>query len=185
MPQPEAAQAQSRSSEPIWKSLIGPILILLLAVYFYFLAGQIDEPPGPEQLGAAFWPKMILIFLMASCGIKAGEILKSRGKKEAEAIQAGPPSEVNAPKLALMIAMVIAAVYFMDIIGFPLANFLFLLLFMRIAGLRKKASLLLTSILGTIFLLYLFVKVVYLPLPKGQWFFDDMTIFLYRVLHII
>jgi hypothetical protein len=27
------------------------------------------------------------------------------------------------------------------------------------------------------------VKIVYLPLPKGQWFFDDMTIFLYRVLH--
>jgi hypothetical protein len=43
----------------------------------------------------------------------------------------------------------------------------------------------LTSVLGTIFLLYLFVKIVYLPLPKGQWFFDDMTIFLYRVLHII
>ncbi len=76
MSQPESAQAQSLSSEPIWKSLIGPILILLLALYFYFLAGKIDEPPGPEQLGAAFWPKMILIFLMASCGIKAGEILR-------------------------------------------------------------------------------------------------------------
>jgi hypothetical protein len=56
---------------------------------------------------------------------------------------------------------------------------------MRIAGLRKKAPLFLTSVLGTIFLLYLFVKIVYLPLPKGQWFFDDMTIFLYRLLHII
>ena len=185
MSQPESAQAQSLSLEPIWKSLIGPILILLLALYFYFLAGKIDEPPGPEQLGAAFWPKMILIFLMASCGIKAGEILKVRGKEKAEAIQAEPPAEVNTPKLALMIAMVIAAVYFMDIIGFPLANFLFLLLFMRIAGLRKKLSLLLTSVLGTIFLLYLFVKVVYLPLPKGQWFFDDVTILLYRILHII
>lgn len=185
MPIPEAARVQSLPPEPMWKSLIGPILIVLLALYFYFLAGKIDEPPSPEQLGAAFWPKMILILLMASCAIKAGEILRARGKTGAEEVQAGPPPEVDTPKLALMILMVIAAVYFMDIIGFPLANFLFLLLFMRIAGLRKKVSLLLTSILGTILLLYLFVKIVYLPLPKGQWFFDDMTIFLYRVLHII
>ena len=185
MSKTDAGQAQNVSPEPVWKSLVGPLLFVLLAVYFYFLAGKIDEPPGPEQLGAAFWPKMVLIFLMVSCGIKAGEILMARGKKRAEGTPAGPLPEVNTLKLAAMIAMVIAAVYFMDVIGFPLANFLFLLLFMRIAGLRKKLPLFLTSVLGTIFLLYLFVKIVYLPLPKGQWFFDDMTIFLYRVLHII
>jgi len=56
---------------------------------------------------------------------------------------------------------------------------------MRIAGLRKKFPLFLTSALGTLFLLYLFLKGVYLPLPKGQWFFDDLTIILYRILHII
>ncbi len=178
-------QAQKVSSEPTWKSLIGPLLIVLLAAYFYFLAGKIDAPPGPEQLGAAFWPKMILIFLMVSCGIKAGEILIAQRKHAAETAPAGPLPEVNTPRLTAMIVMVIAAVYSMDFVGFPLANFLFLLLFMRIAGLRKKIPLFLTSVLGTVFLLYLFVKIVYLPLPKGQWFFDDMTIFLYRILHII
>jgi len=171
--------------ENFFKSLVGPLLIFLLAVYFYLLAGQIDAPPGPEQLGAAFWPKMMLIFLMVGCGIKAGEILIARRKAGAEAAPAGPLPEVNTPKLAAMIVMVIAGVFFMDIIGFPLSNFIFLLLFMRIAGLRKKLPLLLISVLGTVFLLYLFVKIVYLPLPKGQWFFDDMTIFLYRILHII
>ncbi len=181
----DAGQGQHASLEPVLKSLIGPLLIFLLVVYFYFLAGKIDAPPSPEQLGAAFWPKMILIFLMVSCGIKAGEILTARRKGGAEGTPAGPRPEVDIPKLAAMIAMVIAGVYFMDIIGFPLCNFIFLLLFMRIAGLRKKVPLFLTSVLGTIFLLYLFVKIVYLPLPKGQWFFDDMTIFLYRVLHIL
>jgi hypothetical protein len=170
----------------ILRPLIGPILIFLLACYLYFLAGKIDAPPSPEQLGAAFWPKMILLFLMISCGIKGGEILWGRAKGETEANLAGASaSEVNTLKLVVMIFLVIAAVYFMDVIGFPLANFLFLLLFMRIAGLRKKTVLFLTSFFGTILLLYLFVKVVYLPLPKGQWLFDDMTIGLYRILHII
>ncbi len=181
----EASQAPGTPPAPFLKSLIGPLLIFLLAVYFYFLAGQIDAPPGPEQLGAAFWPKMMLVFLMVGCGIKVGEILIAHRKAKGEAAPAGPLPEVNTPKLAAMIAMVIAGVFFMDIIGFPLSNFIFLLLFMRIAGLRKKLPLLLTSALGTVFLLYLFVKIVYLPLPKGQWFFDDMTIFLYRILYII
>ncbi len=164
--------------------LIGPLIIFLAAVVFYLLAGRIDEPPGPEQLGAAFWPKMILLLLMVSCAIKAGEILTA-GERRPEEAQEGPAPAVNTPKLALMIAMVIAAVYLMEILGFALANLLFLFLFMRTAGLRKKIPLVVISVGGTIFLLYLFVKVVYLPLPKGQWFFDDVTIFVYRILHII
>jgi hypothetical protein len=167
------------------KSLTGPLLILLIAVYFYILAGNIDPPPGPEQLGAAFWPKMTLILLMVSCGIKVWEIIKARGKEARETPGDRPPARVNIPKLAAMIVMIILVVYFLDVIGFALANFLFLLVFMRIAGLRRKIPLILTSALGTVFLIYLFVKAVYLPLPKGQWFFDDFTIALYRFLHII
>jgi putative tricarboxylic transport membrane protein len=174
-----------KTREQAAKSLFGPLLIFLLAVYLYFLARQIDAPPGPDHLGAAFWPKMILILLMVSCGIKAVEILRAGGSRDAGATQPAPPSQADTPRLAAMIAVTIAAVFFMELIGFPLANFFFLLCFMRIAGLRRKGPLILWTSLGTVFLLYLFVKVVYLPLPKGQWFFDDVTIFLYRVLHII
>ncbi len=181
----DGRQTQKTTFASALRPLAGPLLIFLLAVYFYALAGKIDEAP-PEQLGAAFWPRMILILLMVSCGIKALEIIRE-GKRE-EAVQpqeVARPPEANVPKLAAMIAMIIAVVYFMDVLGFALANFLFLLIFMRIAGLRKRLTLLLISTGGTVFLLYLFVKVVYLPLPKGQWVFDDLTIMLYRFLHII
>ena len=36
----------------------------------------------------------------------------------------------------------------------------------------------------TVSLLYLFVKVVYLPLPRGQGVVEDLTIALYRLLRI-
>jgi len=163
----------------------GPTLIFLLALFFYFLADKIEEVSMPGQLGPAFWPKMILILLMISCGIKAGEIFMARGKEEAGIPEEGSPKEVDGPKLGTMIAMIVAVVFSMEFIGFPLANFLFLLLFMRIAGLRRIFSLILTSVIGTVLLLYLFVKVVYLPLPKGEWVLSDFTIFLYRILHII
>jgi putative tricarboxylic transport membrane protein len=167
------------------KTLLGPALIFILAFYFYILAGSIDENPIPGQLGPAFWPRMILILLMASCVLKALESFLGFGKGVADVGFDTAPPEINVPKLAAMILILLAVVFFLDILGFALANFFFLLLFMYIAGLRKKLSLVLVSLLGTIFLLYLFVLVVYLPLPKGEWFFSDLTIAIYRLLHII
>ena len=168
-----------------FKSLTGPILIFFLAVFLYVFAGKMDENPAEGQLGAFFWPKAILILLILSCGFKVLESFKGIGKGVADTGLAGPPPQVQTVKLVAMIVMLLAAVVGMETIGFPLCNFLFLLLFMRIAGLKKKTPLLLISTLGTILLLYIFVKVVYLPLPKGDWFFTDFTIFLYRFLHII
>jgi putative tricarboxylic transport membrane protein len=122
---------------------------------------------------------------MISCGIKALEVYKAAAKEDAATAKRETPSAVDRLKLSLMIVSVLGVVFLLETIGFVLANFLFLLLFMRIAGYRRMGSLTLISVLGTIILLYLFVKVVYLPLPKGQFFFDDLTIFIYRVLYII
>jgi putative tricarboxylic transport membrane protein len=179
------AEAIQKNAAPDLKSLTGPILIFLLAVFFYILAGKLDENPIEGQLGAFFWPQSILILLMLSCGFKVLESFKGFGKGVADIGLAGPSVQVETVRLVAMIVMLLAAVVCMEMIGFPLCNFLFLLLFMRIAGLKKKSHLLIISLLGTILLLYIFVKVVYLPLPKGQWFFTDFTIFLYRVLYII
>jgi hypothetical protein len=127
---------------------------------------------------------MILILLMVSCGIKAIELLFAE-TKESEAGGGELPPAVHYPKLLAMIALVIAVVAAMEAIGFLLANLFFLILFLRLTGVQKKLALLLISILGTIFLLYIFVKVVYLPLPKGTWFFHDLTIYFYRMLRLI
>jgi len=180
-----AARMGKGGSGAFLKSMIGPLVIFLCAVYFYVLAGGIDENPMPGQLGPAFWPKALLILLMISCGIKSLEVYRAAAKEGAAAGKGGSPSGVDTLKLSLMIVAVLGVVFLMDMIGFILANFFFLLLFMRIAGYRRMPRLILISGLGTIALLYLFVKVVYLPLPKGQFFFDDLTIFIYRALYII
>jgi putative tricarboxylic transport membrane protein len=179
------SEAMTRDNPSRVKAFIGPILTFLLAVFLYVLAGHLDENPVEGQLGAFFWPKALLILLMASCGLKILESFFAFGKGVADAGLEGPSAEIDNRKLAVMIVMVLAAVFLVENIGFALANFLFLLGFMRIAGLKRKLPLFLISFLGTVFLLYLFVKIVYLPLPKGQWFFDDVTIAIYRFLHII
>jgi len=167
------------------KPMMGPLLIFIASVYLYVLTGSMDENPMPGQMGPAFWPRVILILLMASCVIKALESYLVFGKGLADIGVESAPPEVSVLKLIGMIILVLAVVPGMEILGFALANFLFLILFMRIAGMRKMPSLIVTSLLGTVFLLYLFGKVVYLPLPKGNWIFNDLTIFIYRLLYII
>jgi len=168
----------------LFSPLKGPLLIFLFGLLFYVLAGRIEETPIPGQLGPAFWPKTILLFLMISCGIKAVETLMVR-KKEMKGTLDEPPQAVDFLKLFGMIGLIIGVVAAMDVLGFLIANLLFLILFMRLAGLKKKVTLFMTSGLGTVSLLYLFIKVVYLPLPKGYWFFHDLSVHLYRLLHII
>jgi putative tricarboxylic transport membrane protein len=169
----------------ILSSLKGPLLIFGVALYFFFLAGKLDDMPIPGQLGPYFWPRATLILLMVSCGIKSLEILSSRKKGETpgEAASSLPP--IHILKLVALIALVIGVVLATDKIGFLLSNFFFLFAFLYLTGLRRKFLLLLISAGGTLVLIYLFVKVVYLPLPKGMWFFDDITLFLYRLLGVI
>jgi putative tricarboxylic transport membrane protein len=164
--------------------LKGIFLIFFGALYFFILAGRGEEIQISGQLGPFFWPRTVLILLMISCGIKALEILPAR-QTRSESGRNDPLPAVNAVKLAALIALVLGAVAAMDILGFLLSNFLFLLSFLYLNGLRKKASLLLLASGGTVFLLYLFVKVVYLPLPRGLGVFGDATIFLYRLLGLI
>lgn len=61
---------------PGMKSLAGLGLIILAAIYFYVLAGKIDENPIPGQLGPAFWPRVMLILLIGSCGLKFLEVFR-------------------------------------------------------------------------------------------------------------
>ena len=167
------------------KPLMGPLLIFIAAVYFYVLAGSMDENPIPGQLGPAFWPRALLILLMASCVLKALESYLSFGKGIADTGLESAPPDIKVSKLIAMIILILAVVPGMEILGFALANLIFLILFIRLAGMQKLPSLIVTALLGTIFLLYLFGKVVYLPLPKGNWIFNDLTIFIYRLLYII
>jgi putative tricarboxylic transport membrane protein len=165
----------------VLRKCIGPLIILAVAIYFYNLACSIGPSPM-GQLGPDFWPKLILILLMISCVIKFGEIIWNRRSlaKEAEAVPA-----MDNMRLTLMIVLLLVTVFAIDYLGFFLANFLFMIAFLYLVGMRKIASLLLVSVLGTIGMLYVFVKVVYLPLPKGMGFFEDISLFVYRALFII
>ena len=175
-------QADLNQKLPRAKAIGGPLFFLAFGL-MGFLYAQLNIGPTPAgQLGPAFWPKMCLLSITLAAAFKLFEVLKQRrqpAKAAAEALKA-----MDNRKLALMIAMIVLVVPAIGFLGFPISSVLFFWLFMRLTGEKKQMRMLLISVLGTVALLYLFVKVVYIPLPRGDWLFDDITLFIYRILLI-
>ena len=71
-----------------------------------------------------------------------------------------------------------------NVIGFAMGTFLFLTFWFILGGIRQPLVIISNSALGTGALLYLFLKVAYLPLPRGVEIFDTVTVNLYRLLGI-
>lgn len=163
-----------------------PALLFLASVAFYGLAGSI-KAPGLQagQVAPWFWPRAMLLGLMAACVAK---IIEEVGHGWWARPPGGGPATRRDPEPSripwLGILLVLGYVLLSDLIGFALATFPFLVAFIFLGGWRRRLPLLVLGGSGTISILYLFLKVVYLSLPKGRGVFEDLTIALYRVLGI-
>jgi len=175
--------ATRRAEKPPWMTIMaGPLFFLAFGLIVYFYADRSIDPAPPGQLGAGFWPKMCLVGIILAAGFKGFELFRCRGESGGEG---GACKEMDNFKLALMMLLLVLVVPAIGFVGFPIASVLFFGAFLWLAGARKLITLFLTSVLGTISLLYIFVKVVYLPLPKGEWFFENITLLIYRALFIM
>ena len=94
------------------------------------------------------------------------------------------PTPIARQKLALGVTLIVGDVWLAPLVGFPLVTGLFIAAFMAVCGTRSPTVIAVNVVVGTIGLLYLFVKIVYLPLPKGGGPFEALTLALYRALRI-
>ena len=88
------------------------------------------------------------------------------------------------PKLMFGAVAVVLYGVAMIYIGFALATFLFLVAWFLLGGMGRMLPAMTYSFLGTLATLYLFLKVAYLPLPRGVGFMDTLTVQLYHLLRI-
>jgi hypothetical protein len=166
-----------------------PSLIFVVSAALFVVAGQIDAPGlQAGQLAPSFWPRAMLLGLMLGSLAKVVEMASHRegvGPEVARPEIEGDGEETQDLRIVGgAIGLVLGYVLLTDLIGFAFATFLFILAFIYLGGWRRKPSLLLLGNAGTVAVLYVFVKIVYLPLPKGQGIFEDLTIALYRLLKL-
>ena len=161
-----------------------PYAVLLLgAAALYLLASRIDYTARPGQLGPDFWPKLAIGLIAVICLVElvkaavAGRPTQTLGI--AERLDRGDDEGDEAPArptlLAAGIVMTLAYGAVIGVLGFPVSTFLYLVLFMYVGGFRSHAAIWLSSLVGVVLLTLVFLKVVYVSLPRGTPPFDRAT----------
>ncbi|HET7876409.1 MAG TPA: tripartite tricarboxylate transporter TctB family protein [Methylomirabilota bacterium] len=170
--------------------VVAPVFGVLLSVGLLLHTRGLDQVVHGQQLGPGFWPRLVLVGLAAACVAK-GLTAFGRGQAGRPGGPPGPglagPSErpeISRAKLGWGIALIILYVLAAPVLGFALATAGFIVGFLLLCGLRSPLGLAANTLVGTVGLLYLFVKIVYLPLPKGDGPFEAVTLALYRLLRI-
>ena len=165
-------------------SLAGPLVTVLVAAIALVVLHQGSDTElvvDPEALGPASWPRVMLLGLLLS-GVVWG-VVRHVARRDAKP-SADLDSGRNSAKLVCGALAVVLYGVAMIYIGFALATFAFLVAWFLLGGIGRVVPALTYSVLGTLATLYLFLKVAYLPLPRGVGFMDALTVQLYHFLRI-
>jgi putative tricarboxylic transport membrane protein len=171
------------------------IVVQLAAMYLYQLAGRIDFPAAPGRIGPDFWPKSILVLLGLVCvyeiikNLLIGETFTAAGLLEKLMKDSGEvegEEKLRSYPLLLGGGIVLTIIYVLTIssLGFFLATVAYLALFMVIGRYRNWTVIAVSSLLGSLALVFIFMKVVYVSLPLGVEPFSAVSLLLLRVMGV-
>jgi len=135
-------------------------------------------------IGPATWPKAMLLSAAAAGALLAVlrllEALALRSTRE----PAVGEDEYHEARSIGAIALLVGYGVAIPLVGIAWATPVFLAGWLLLGGLRRPLLIGLTSILGTLAILYFFVKVSLMPLDRGKGIFEQATVALYRLLGI-
>jgi putative tricarboxylic transport membrane protein len=161
--------------------VLAPLGGLLLTLALLAASRGLDQVAREGQLGPGFWPRLVLAGLAVAC---LGKLL-SEWRQRARVGEVTPPAApISRARLAAGIALVVLYVLATPSVGFAFASVAFIAAFMTLAGARSPLVIAANALAGTAILLYTFVRLVYLPLPKGEGVFEALTLAVYRALRI-
>ena len=174
-------------------------LVGSLAAWLFYAATQIDFHRRPGTLGPDVWPKLILGLMLAICvyeivralvspqwrGGAAGvlhEMVERTGQAHPDAAEPAAPKSL--PLLLGGIALTAVYVWLIQRLGFVLATAPYVFAFIALGGYRRWLLNALTSVAGTLAMMFFFMKVVYVSLPIGAEPFAQVTLALMRLMGI-
>jgi hypothetical protein len=161
-------------------------ILLAIAGWLYGLAGGIAFSRQGDNLGPDFWPRAVLLAMMAVCIVQGVRILFfAEGREGPGADAAYGAEDEQAPRSSALLAsglgLTIAYGALLTSLGFLTATALYLALFMYTGGYRAHATVWISSVAGAVLLTLIFQKIVYVSLPRGMVPFDLATDALLRI----
>lgn len=162
--------------------LIFSLFLLIGSIYLFFLVGVESPAATATELGAAFWPRIILALLMILVVVNIINILK---KAKADGVSAKPQvnlGEFFKSKLFLGIIVVVALAVLLPYIGFVPSCCLFLIAYGFLLGERKIPILIIRSVIITIIIYVIFQGALDIMLARGIGPFREFALSLEMIL---
>ncbi|HVP09374.1 MAG TPA: tripartite tricarboxylate transporter TctB family protein [Burkholderiales bacterium] len=170
-------------------------LVGLASAYLYYVAAHIEYEHRAGTLGPDFWPKLVLALAIAVCLFEIARVALSGGRgavgeiaqlaeRAAPGEEAPAPPPESLPRLAAGIALTALYVWLLGPLGFFCATVPYLAAFVVLGGYRRRGVVAAVSGLGTLLMMFFFMKVVYVSLPLGEGAFREVTLFLMRTMGI-
>jgi putative tricarboxylic transport membrane protein len=174
-----------------WAALIPPLAGIGLCIPLWLTTDKWGTPAegGP---GPAFYPRLLIALFALCMVVRIVQEIRAirRGVAVVDEDEEVIPEEgaeleeeaVNARRVAIVIAIAVAYVVASVYLGWVIATFLVVVVFLVLAGKRNLLIVVPLAAALSIGFAYMFVKVVYLSLPTGVGFFDDVSVRLFELL---
>ena len=166
--------------------IIFSVILILGAIYLYiFIGGASGTTAGLESLtdlGAAFWPRVILILLIILSVINLIQGLKKM-KAEGTGITEGI-SVAGFFKSKLFIGMILVGImaFILPQIGFLPTCFIFLIAYGLLLGEKKYLRLVIVALIITISIYVIFQGALDIFLPRGKGAFRTFALAVEKLL---
>ena len=177
------------------------VVVLGVAGFLYWSVSGIDFQAPGGRIGPDFWPKMVLLLMIATCVYEIVKItlfssedsvrgvmqtLSDAPPTASDAEPTSPPDEERNYPLLLALGIAVTVLYaaIVPVTGFFLTTFLYLTAFMTLGRFRRIGVVLSVSLIGSLLMFYFFSKVAYISLPIGTGPFSAVSLFLMHVMGI-
>jgi putative tricarboxylic transport membrane protein len=171
-----------------WAVLLPPLAGIALCVPLWLATGgwATSSEGGP---GPAFFPRLLVGLFAFTMVVRIVQDIRTvrrgvasgdeDGEDEEERPEEGAELDtalISAGQVAIVIAISVAYVIGTIYLGWVLATFLVVIVFLVLAGKRNLLIVVPLAAALSVGFAYVFVKVVYLSLPTGVGFFDDLSV---------
>jgi putative tricarboxylic transport membrane protein len=171
------------------KGIVPYAALLAGALYLYHDAGAFASAARPGELGPDFWPKAILVLLMAVCAYEVVRraVFARAPSNTSHASDSGDDAEAGERfpwLLAGGIVLTILYVLALDTLGFFIATALYLALFMLLGRYRRMRVIAAASAVGSLAFVFVFMRIVYVSLPLGTGSFKTLSVWILAMLGV-
>ena len=159
-----------------------PLGLLVLALVLPAHMFQSDQTASRIGLGPAAWPRAMLLGMALFSALWIARdiwVLSAAGRKSTLSIPV-EDTHYHFGKAIIGLIMIVAYGWMLPKIGFATATATFILVWCLFGGLRNVFVVVPVTLIGTIALLWLFMGLALMPLPRGAGVFDNFSIWLLR-----